>query len=226
MKAFEVADRHQVPAIILTDQFLVDSYAVVPALDPARVPVRDHLLPVEELARMGRYERFALTSSGISPRALPGVSEKLVLVDSDEHDPYGRITEDLAIRKAMVEKRLRKGEALRAELSPPETHPAGSLRGKRVLLGWGSTYGAIREAVERLGDGYAHVHLRELWPLRTAELRRVWAEAEEVVLVEGTATGQLGKLIAGETGLRPHRFVPRYDGRPFTAEGIAAEVAR
>ncbi|MBC7221211.1 2-oxoacid:acceptor oxidoreductase subunit alpha [Candidatus Bipolaricaulota bacterium] len=220
MKAFEVAETYQVPAIILTDQFFVDSYVVVPALDPARVPVRDHLLPAEELVRMGRYERFALTPSGVSPRALPGVSEKLVLVDSDEHDAYGRITEDLAIRKAMVEKRLRKRDGLRMEVAPPEIHPAGAVRGKRVLLGWGSTYGAIREATERLGEGYAHVHLRELWPLRTEELRRVWAEAEEVILVEGTATGQLGRVIAGETGLRPHRFVPRYDGRPFTAEDI------
>lgn len=220
MKAFEVAEKYQVPAIVLTDQFLVDSYAVVSALNPTRVPVEEHLVPVEELDRMGRYERFAVTRSGISPRALPGVSKKLVLVDSDEHDPYGRITEDLGVRRAMVEKRLRKGDGMRAEIAPPEIHPTGSLRGRRVLLGWGSTYGAIREATERLGEGYAHVHLRELWPLRTEELQRVWGEAEEVILVEETATGQLGKLIAGETGLRPHRFVPRYDGRPFAAEDI------
>ncbi len=224
MKAFEVAEKCQVPAIVLTDQFLVDSYVVVPPLDPARVPIRDRLLPVEELARIPRYERFAMTQSGVSPRALPGVSERLVLVDSDEHDPSGRITEDLTIRRAMVDKRLRKGEGLRGEVGPPEVYPPGSVRGKRVLLGWGSTYGAIREAAELLGDGYTHVHLRELWPLREEELRRVWAEAQEVILVEGAATGQLGKLIAGETGLRPHRFIPRYDGRPFTAEGIAHEV--
>lgn len=224
MKAFEIAEAYQVPAIILTDQFLADSCVVVPSLDPARNPVRDHLLPVEQLARMCRYDRFALTGSGISPRAIPGVSERLVLVDSDEHDAYGRITEDLTTRKEMVEKRLRKGDGLRAEVAPPEIYPARSLRGRRVFLGWGSTYGAIREAVERLGEGYAHVHLRELWPLRTEELGRVWAEASEVVLVEGTATGQLGVLIAGETGLRPHRFIPRYDGRPFTAADILEAV--
>lgn len=226
MQAFEVAESYQVPALILTDQFLVDSYVVVPALDPGRVPVRDHLLPIEELNRMPRYERFALTESGISPRALPGVSDKLVLVDSDEHDAYGRITEDLGVRKAMVEKRLRKGKALQAEIGPPEIHPPGSLRRKRVLLGWGSTYGAIREAVAILGEGYVHVHLRELSPLRTAELQRAWAEAEEVILIEGTATGQLGVLIGGETGLRPHRLVRRYDGRPLVARRIVEELAR
>lgn len=223
-KAFDLAEKYQVPAIVLTDQFLVDSYAVVPALDPSRVPVEERVLPVEELDRSPRYDRFALTESGVSPRALPGVSEKLILVDSDEHDPYGRITEDLGVRKAMVEKRLRKGDGLRAEVAPPEVYPPGSVRGKRVLLGWGSTYGAIREAVELLGEAYAHVHLRELWPLRAEELRRVWEEAREVVLVEGAATGQLGKLIAGETGLRPSRLVARYDGRPFTGEEIAREV--
>ena len=124
----------------------------------------------------------------------------------------------------MVEKRLRKEEALQAEIDPPEIYQTGPLTWKRVFLGWGSTYGAIREAVEVLGEGWAHVHFRELWPLRTEEIRRVWGEAEEVVLVEGTATGQLGVLIAGETGLRPHRFIPRYDGRPFTAADILESV--
>lgn len=224
MRAFELAEEYQIPAIILTDQFLVDSYQVVPALDPVRIALRSHVLTADELGRMGHYDRFALTPTGVSPRALPGVSNKLVLVDSDEHDTSGRITEDLAIRKAMVEKRLRKGDGLRGEVSPPEIYPAGLFRGKRVLLGWGSTYGAIREAVEILGEGYAHLHLRELCPLRTEELERVWDEADEVVLVEGTATGQMGKLIAAETGLRPRRFVPRYDGRPFTAQEIVEEV--
>lgn len=224
MRAFELAEEYQIPAILLTDQFLVDSYQVVPALDPARIALRRHVLTADELGRMGRYDRFALAPTGVSPRALPGVSDKLVLVDSDEHDTSGRITEDLAIRKAMVEKRLRKGDGLRGEVAPPEIYPAGLLRGKRVLLGWGSTYGAIREAVEILGDEYAHLHLRELWPLRTEELERVWDEADEVVLVEGTATGQMGKWIAAETGLRPRRFVPRYDGRPFTAQEIVEEV--
>ncbi len=227
MKAFELAEKYQVPAIILTDQFLVDSFVVVPALDPTRVPVQNHWLPPEELEKLERYERFALTESGVSPRALPGLSRHLVLVDSDEHDFYGRITEDLGIRKAMVEKRLRKEQALAREIEPPWIYPEGNLHGRKVLLGWGSTWGAIREAVEMLNareDRYAHVHLRELWPLPAEALKKVWAEAQEVVAIEGNATGQLGKLISAETGLRPHRWIRRYDGRPFTAQGIVEEV--
>ncbi len=229
MKAFELAEKYHVPGILLTDQFLVDSFVVVPALDPGKVAVQNHWLSPEELEKMERYERFALTESGVSPRALPGLSKHLVLVDSDEHDFYGRITEDLGIRKVMVEKRLRKEQGLAKELEAPWTYPQGSLRGRTVLLGWGSTFGAIREAVEILNekeDGYAHVHLRELSPLPTEALERVWNQAKEVIAIEGNATGQLGKLISADTGLRPHRLIARYDGRPFTSSGIVQEVSR
>ncbi len=226
IKAFEMAEKYQIPAIILTDQFLVDSLVVVSTLDPARVPIQNHWLSPEELERMEKYERFAVTETGVSPRALPGLSRHLVLVDSDEHDFYGRITENLEIRKLMVEKRLRKEKALAGEIEPPWIYPE-RLKGRIVLLGWGSTFGAIREAVEVLNekeDVYAHVHLRELWPLPKEHLEGIWTEAKEVISVEGNATGQLGKLISAETGLRPRRLILKYDGRPFTAEEIIEEV--
>ncbi|MCS7216829.1 MAG: 2-oxoacid:acceptor oxidoreductase subunit alpha [Candidatus Bipolaricaulota bacterium] len=222
MQAFELAEAYQVPAILLTDQFLVDSYAVVPALDPGRVPLREHTLSPQELERLERYERFAPTPTGVSPRALPGASRHLVLVDSDEHDFYGRITEDLEIRKAMVEKRLRKEGYLAQETALPEVFPA-ELRGRVALLGWGSTYGALREAVEALNreeDRYAHVHFQDLWPVRWAEVEELLREARAVVTVEGNAWGQLGKLLRQETGIRPARHLARYDGRPFTPEDI------
>ncbi len=228
-KAFDLAEKYQIPALILTDQYLVDSYSLCEPLDAGRVAPRSYLLPAGELAAMESYDRFALTASGISPRAAPGVSEKLVLVDSDEHDSYGRITEDLQIRREMTEKRLRKELALREDVAPPTLYPDGSLEGRTVLLGWGSTYGAIREAVDMLnadGGSYALVHFSEVWPLRTQELEGFFAEAACVVAVEGNATGQLARLVAQQTGLRVQGRIGRYDGRPLTAEGIVREVGR
>lgn len=222
MRAFELAEVFQVPSIILTDQFLVDSYAVVPVLDPTRGPVGEHTLSPEELKALPDYERFVLTSSGVSPRALPGASQHLVLVDSDEHDTYGRITEDLGIRKAMVEKRLRKGESLARETSLPEVYPA-DVRGRILLVGWGSTFGALREAVDALNakdDRYGHVHFQDLWPLRWEEVAQLLGPAEAVLTVEGNAWGQLGRLLRQEVGIRPLRHLARYDGRPFTPEEI------
>lgn len=228
MRAFELAEKYQVPGIILTDQFLVDSYAVIPVLDPGRVSVGTHTLSMEELEKLESYERFALTPSGVSPRALPGLSRHLVLVDSDEHDFYGRITEDLTVRKSMVEKRLKKETGLVQDTQPPEIYPQ-ALRGRIVLVGWGSTFGALREAVEALNaedDRYAHVHFQDLWPLRWAEVAELLGEAREVITIEGNAWGQLGKLLRQETGIRANRHVPRYDGRPFTPEEIVEALRR
>ncbi len=229
VKAFELAERYQVPAIVLTDQFLIDSHFTVPAIAPSEVEVRDHRLSREELAAMPEYKRFEITGSGVSPRAIPGVSEKLVLVDSDEHDEYGRITEDLGIRVRMVEKRLRKGEDLAGEIAPPLWYPDGDFAGKTVLLGWGSSFGALVEAVDLLnreGGNYALLHFSELWPLRIEELERAFSEAKEVIAVEGNATGQFARLISQATGLRVGRVVGKYDGRPFTPAWIAKEVSR
>ncbi len=225
-KAFDLAEKYQVPAIILTDQFLVDSYVVVPRIVPERLQIENHTLSSEELVKLEGYERFALTESGVSPRALPGLSPHLVLVDSDEHDPYGRITEDLAIRKAMVEKRLRKEEGLRQETEGPSIFPE-DVGGRVVLVGWGSTFGAIREAVEMLNaqeDRFAHVHFQDLWPLRWAEIAETLGTAKKVITVEGNAWGQLGKLLRQEAGIRPVRPIGRYDGRPFTPEDIVEAV--
>ncbi len=221
VKAFELAEKYQVPAIVLTDQFLIDSHFTVPAIDPSGVEVRDHRLSREELAAMPEYKRFEITGSG--------VSEKLVPVDSDEHDEYGRITEDLGIRVRMVEKRLRKGEGLAGEIAPPLRYPDGDFAGKTVLLGWGSSFGALKEAVDLLnreGGNYALLHFSELWPLRTKELERAFSEAKEVIAVEGNATGQFARLVSQAIGHRVGRVVGKYDGRPFTPAWIAKEVSR
>ena len=229
VKAFELAEKYQIPAIILTDQHLIDSHTTVPEIDLSGLEVRDHRLSKEELAGMSEYKRFEITDSGVSPRAIPGISEHLVLVDSDEHDEYGRITEDLGIRAKMVEKRLRKGTGLAEEISPPVQYPEGELSGVKLLLGWGSSFGPLKEAVDLLnreGGDYALLHFSELWPLRTRELEEAFRKAEEVIAVEGNATGQLARLVSQVTGLRVDRAIGRYDGRPLTPEWIVREASR
>ncbi len=228
IRAFELAEKYQVPSILLTDQYLVDSYAVITPLDPQRIPLRSHVLSPAELGKLPTYERFALTPSGVSPRALPGLSPHLVLVDSDEHDPYGRITEDLEIRKVMVEKRLRKEKGLREEVTAPVVYPEGQTLGKIVVLGWGSTFGALREAVDDLnarGGNFVLVHFQDLWPQKWEEVADLLRPAQQLITVENNAWGQLGKLIAQETGLVPHRHLARYDGRPFVPEELVEALA-
>jgi len=77
-------------------------------LEPSRIPVVRYIISKEESARITGYKRYALTDSGISPRAIPSWIQDVIYADSDEHTEEGHITEDAAIRKQMVQKRLHK----------------------------------------------------------------------------------------------------------------------
>ncbi|MEK7375866.1 MAG: 2-oxoacid:acceptor oxidoreductase subunit alpha, partial [Candidatus Margulisiibacteriota bacterium] len=114
-KAFDLADRYQVPVIILVDQLLMDSYNNIPALNIEDLEIKKYII---ETAK--DYKRYALTQDGISPRGIPGFGSGLVAVDSDEHDEEGHITEDLEVRTKMVDKRLKKLDAIKTEALPAE----------------------------------------------------------------------------------------------------------
>ncbi len=106
-RAFNLADRYQLPVFLLTDQYLADANFTHEARDfPEQVEI-DRALELR--AGRGRpYERYAFTADGVSPRRLPGFGPELVVADSDEHTPDGHLTEDLAVRVQMHDKRLRK----------------------------------------------------------------------------------------------------------------------
>jgi len=124
----------------LTDEFLADSYrAVRPFELEGLSPVRPCSL--QGLTFSNPYGRYAITDTGISPRLLPGLTENLIVADSDEHTEDGHITENLVVRRRMVDKRLKKGRGILAEVVPPETH--GEEKPDLLLLCWGSSKGAV-----------------------------------------------------------------------------------
>jgi 2-oxoglutarate ferredoxin oxidoreductase subunit alpha len=221
LRAFDLADRYQIPAIILTDQYLADSYfsfegAVLPDTDP-----RGHLADPREVAV---YERYELTDSGVSPRLAIGQSHHLVVIDSDEHSTAGHITEDLAtVRPAMVDKRLEKGRRLRREIAAPQGDRTEDA--ELVLVGWGSTRGAIAEAVETMraqGRRIGSLHFSTLWPL--PEKLPVQARAKYWV-VEGNATGQFARLLRAEADVHMEGTIGRYDGLPLDAATIVRALS-
>ncbi len=221
-KAITLAERYQGPVFVLTDQFLADSYR---AVKPFNI---DDLSPIRvgDLATDGlTYKRYRITENGISPRLLPGITESLVVVDSDEHTEDGHITEDLFVRKQMVEKRLKKGLGLRNEVIPPDIHING--KPDLLLICWGSSKGAVVEAASRMkvsGKNVATVHFSQVWPLMLEPLVQHLKEARQVVCIESNATGQLARLIRRETGFEIKRKMLRYDGLPFTPEYVLREI--
>jgi len=223
-KAFELAEQYQGPVFVLTDQFLADSYRAVPPFDV------EHLAPVKVGAATAGslpYKRFAVTETGISPRLLPGLSRHLVVSDSDEHAEDGHITEDLSVRRQMVEKRLRKGEGIRAQVVPPEMD--GEQDPDLLMVSWGASKGAVQEAASRIRSGgkrVATLHFSQVWPLVPGQFMDLLESADTVVSIEGNAFGQLARLIRRETGFYIKKQVLRYDGLPITPEAILRDVSR
>lgn len=217
--AFDTAERFQVPALILSDQHLAESFTGV-SLPPAAggAPGRgklftsgfDPLLP-----------RYAYSEDGVSPRPVPGRSCALAVADSDEHGPEGHITELAEVRVKMTQKRLhQKLAALAREALPPTVENPGA---RTMLCGFGSTLGVLREACAAAKDaGFAH--FPQVWPFPAEAARAALAGAGRVLTVENNAGGQFARLLAREAGVKVSGSVLKYDGRPFALEEVAAAL--
>lgn len=223
-KAFELADRYQVPVVFLSDQNFADTHRSIEPFDFGRLSYN------QAIAAEGQYEkpykRYRITENGISPRIIPGrFSGETVLVDSDEHDEKGNIIEDAATRKSMTDKRMRKLTALAGEMDEPDLY--GDPHPEILLVGWGSNYGVIREAVDVLSAGgrkAAMLHFSDIFPLPQQRLKDLLNEVRKSYCVENNATGQLASLIRQETGLSFDNLILKYDGRPFLPREIVEEV--
>ncbi len=226
VKAFNLAEKYQLPVIILTDHYLAGSYTTVDAFDLSRVTIERGLLQSDD-STASEYRRYKITDSGISPRAFPGQGKALVVADSDEHDEQGHLIEDGATRTAQVQKRLRKLIGLKQEINTPPVYGPGDAT--TTLIGWGSTHGAIQEAVDILNQGGSSVNmlqLNELCPFPTAAVADIIGRARRSYIIENNATGQLAYLIKAETGRDVSGHILKYDGRPFTPVGIAEAVKK
>ncbi|MHC4742787.1 MAG: 2-oxoacid:acceptor oxidoreductase subunit alpha [Planctomycetota bacterium] len=215
--AFNIAERYQSPVIILTDQYLMDSYYNVRPFQLSGLLVESHRVETN-----ADYKRYELTQAGISPRGLPGFGSGLVVVDSDEHDEEGHITEDLGLRVKMVEKRLKKLDAIKAEAIRPTL--IGSENYRNLIICWGSTFNVVSEALSQLSWGdTAMLHFSQVYPLHscTADFLN---RAEKHILIEGNATGQFGKLIKLSTGVDIENRILKYNGLCFSVEEVVERL--
>jgi 2-oxoglutarate/2-oxoacid ferredoxin oxidoreductase subunit alpha len=227
-KAFNLAEKYQTPVIILTDTHLANSFSDVEKFDLGKVKIeRGELFSDEEAGKLVDYKRYKITESGISPRALPMQSRALVVSDSDEHDETGHLTESAEFRTQQVAKRLRKYIGLTREISPPRFHKTAGA--KITLIGWGSTYGAIKEASETLNkEGVLNnvLHLSEIWPFPVNAVSEALKGIEKSIVIESNATGQLAYIIHAETGFKINHRINKWDGRPISAQYILDELKK
>jgi 2-oxoglutarate ferredoxin oxidoreductase subunit alpha len=228
IKAFNLAEKYQTPVIVLTDHHIATSYVTVGRFNLKEVKIdRGELLSDEELSKSDDYRRHLVNEPGISPRALPGQGKTLVVTDSDEHDEAGHPIEDGETRNQQNLKRLRKLNGLKTEINSPKLHR--SRNAEFTLIGWGSTYGAIREAAELLKeDGVAAniLHLSEIWPFPVEAVSSVLNSGAKSIVIESNASAQMAQLIRRETGHKVSGHILKFDGRPFSPEEIVGRLKK
>lgn len=218
-KAFNMADKYQVPVFILTDQFFVDSYSNVKKFDLSDIKIEKHFVETDE-----DYKRYDLTKAvkGVSPRGIPNFGKGLIVVDSDEHDEYGHITENLEIRVKMVDKRLKKFEAINDEIISPEL--VGDEDYEYLIVCWGSNYHVVKEAIESIKDKkIAMLHFSQVFPLDKDAVKYL-ENAKKVIDVENNATGQFARLFKAETGVSIDSKILKYNGMPFSVEELKVKI--
>lgn len=226
-RALNISDKYRMLVILLTDQYLADAACTIPPYDFEKITIERCIMSGEELGS-DVYKSYKLTESGISPRIIPGKIEgAVVFADSHEHNEYGHISEAAEVRKAMMNKRMKKLEGLAEETQEPDFF--GSEAPELLLVGWGSMYGPLREAVELLQREDISVGaliFGDLYPFPAKLLKKYAGYAKKLVNVEQNYTGQLAKLIRQETGISMDHSILNYDGRQLCARTIYERVKK
>ncbi len=227
-KAFDLAEKYQIPVFVIFDQYLADSQWTFDGFDLSRLKYTDYRLRGDKFKNLSEYKRHAFTETGVSPLGVPGDSKHLVVTDSDEHDEEGHIIEDAVTRIKMVNKRLfKKMPFIKQEMDPPVIY--GDNTPDIVLVGWGSTYGMMKESVDNLSKSQkiATLNFTEIYPFPPIEkfdYLNILNTAKLTICIENNATGQFARLMKAETGYTFNAGINRYDGRPFLLEEFTGEI--
>lgn len=225
-RALNLAEKYQVPAIILTDQFFNDSLYILEKRFFAPESIERFVTDQRSLNNHEEYKRYTLTNSGISPRIIPCKGKGLVMTTGNEHREDGHITEAAYDRNSMVNKRARKQIGMCSDIRPPHQYHTEA---RNLLVGWGSTQGIIQEAVDLLrGEGIdaGSLHFCDIWPFPAHEVSKLLNKAERLFVIEQNSTGQFAQLLRQETGLIPAGEILKYDGRPFYPIEILNKVKK
>jgi 2-oxoglutarate ferredoxin oxidoreductase subunit alpha len=240
--AFNLADKYQVPVLILSDKLLGESYFTVKKdqfekrdfrIDRGEIisNVKSQMskMQIKNQKSNSVFERYEVTDTGISKRSLPGTPNHLFIANSDEHDEFGLSEEDSKNRVQQMSKRMRKLKTIVKDraLSLPQWY--GPKKAKITLIGWGSTKGVCLEVLKNFYPALAGarinvLHFNQLYPL---DIKRVQAELSKIkksVCVEGNYSGQFADYLFGKTGYSVDHKLLKYDGRPWFVEELEADI--
>jgi 2-oxoglutarate ferredoxin oxidoreductase subunit alpha len=223
IEAVRIALRHMTPVFLMTDGYLAN------AAEPWRMPTLSDIEPIRvNRAVPGKTRRDELfkrdPATLARPWVPPGTPELMHRIGGLEKDiNTGNISYDAANHHAMTQLRARK-VALVADFIPDQSVERGPSEGKIAIVGWGSTYGTIYQAVrklERIEPSISHIHVRYLSPL-PKNLRQLLKGFERVVIPEMN-NGQFATVVRDKLGIEPIQ-INKVSGQPFQVRELVAFI--
>jgi 2-oxoglutarate ferredoxin oxidoreductase subunit alpha len=224
MRAFNLAEQFQMPVIVLSDQYLGHRKATVPVPDPSTVPVLERRTPTPEELR--EYKRYRFTPDHISPMAVPGMEGGGYVAEGLEHTEIGYpAASDHENHLRLTKKRYGKFHAVES-IANDLVRLYGDPHPEIGVIGWGSTEGVIREAVQMAKDkGYSvgALHTKILYPQPLAKLTEFINGTKAVIIPEVNFTGQFATLLRKRFA---YDFIQlnKCVGLPFTPKEIFDKI--
>ena len=224
-RAFNLADKYQIPVILMSDKELADTKISTAPFDFSKIEINRYLANPNDY-EPGTYNRYEITESGVSPRLIPTrANGNMVMVDSDEHDEFGRTSEDAANRIAQVDKRHRKFEGIIADEEEPWEIGVDDF--DTLVVCWGSTYGVVKESIDLLnekGHKIKGLVFGDVFPLPLKKFKKFHSMAKNYIVVEMNRDGQFEGLIRQEALVASDHLITKYDGRPFYLEELVERL--
>lgn len=230
MRAFNWAEKYQLPVILLMDKYLLESEVSVEPFDVKHVRIERGDLIMGHYGGAEEYRRYKVTDTGVSPRAVPLTRGAMVKVTADEHDEYGFTSEAADMTAKMMDKRVRKLFYLAKEIEENGVETSkfyGAEDSEATVISWGSAKGPVLEAVKLLsreGRAVGFLQILYLIPFPTGKVRNVFDKARKTIVVECDRTSQLSSLIREHALKDVDHKILKYDGRPFSPVSLAGKI--
>ncbi len=222
-KALNIAEKYQMPVIIMSDLSLSEHYETIEHLDLNYKMEKGKIATPD----MKNYKRYEFTEDGISFRAIPGTPNLMHNEDSDEHDEFGAVVSDAVtdpeIRRKSMIKRMKKLETYMKEIPPTPTYRYDDA--EYAVIQWGSTQGVVEEAIDSLrekGLKVGAVEINHAFPMNP-DIDKLLSGKKKVVVVEGNYSGQLNKRIRAEFLVKTE-LITKFNGESFYPGEIAEEI--
>lgn len=225
--AFNLAEKYQVPVIFLSDQDMSVRVQTIPAFDLSRVSIEPRLLWNPNDGE--KFQRYKDTPSGVSPMSLPGMKGGQYVAEGLEHNAEGEPNYDLHWRTTNMEKRARKVRLAVQEVERLQLYERfGDDEAEIGILGWGSTIGPVKEAVELAqaeGIPVAVLYPKLLYPLSRPLIENFIAKRKAIIVPELNYVGQLARMIQAEFW-REVISLRQFGGIPFRTRDVYEEIQR